>query len=354
MQSVKQVIAQQAADWFVRNLGGLTSLDERAEFAAWLKSSPLNVEEYLRTAVASRDIQAAALVDNTSVDELLGSNTEPDDSVVVPLRHLQQANYARPGILRSWPSLARVAACVFLLFVVGGIWSERDGQRFNLPKAYKTAHGEQHSWLLPDGSSVSLDSDTWVVVSFDDRERVVRVERGQALFQVAHEPNRRFRVAAGDAGVIAIGTKFNVARTAGSTQVTVVEGKVAVFTGAAPQASAGVTLPSHVTALKAGEQSRIDDHSQPSQPSPVNLQRAVAWVQHQIAFDQQPLGEVADAFNRYSDTPIVIANERVRGILISGVFDAYDTASFVAFLSRLNDVNVDQRPDQILVSDSLK
>jgi transmembrane sensor len=352
MQPIKLTIAQEAADWFVRHRGGLCSPQEQAEFAAWLKSSPLHVEEYLRTAVASRDLQAAARSMETSVDAVLESVPSSTDRVVVPLSNTRSSNSSRPRLL--WPALAAAAAAAVVLVVAGGIWLQRDGQRFGLPKAYRTAHAEQRSWLLPDGSSLSLDSDTSVVVSFNDRERLVHLERGEALFQVAHEPARRFRVSAGDAGVIAIGTEFDVVRAPNSTRVTVVEGKVAVFTGDAPQVSAQAMLPSQATALNAGEQIRIDDHSQPSKPALINVQRAVAWVHHQIAFDQQPLGEVTDEFNHYSGIPIVIEDERVRGILISGVFDAYDTDSFVKFISRLDNVNVEERADRIIVSDSSK
>ena len=51
---------------------------------------------------------------------------------------------------------------------------------------------------------------------------------GQAEFEVAHEPDRAFRVIAGSAEVVDIGTKFDVRLERDSTVVTVVEGRVAV------------------------------------------------------------------------------------------------------------------------------
>ncbi len=51
---------------------------------------------------------------------------------------------------------------------------------------------------------------------------------GQADFEVAHEPNRAFRVIAGSAEVVDLGTKFDVRLEHDSTVVTVVEGRVAV------------------------------------------------------------------------------------------------------------------------------
>jgi transmembrane sensor len=106
--------------------------------------------------------------------------------------------------------------------------------------------------------------------------------------------------------------------------------------------------------LAAGQQIRIDDHSSPANPSTVNVQQAVAWAQRQISFDQQPLGEVAEEFNRYSNLPIMVHSEQLRALRITGVFSAYDTDSFVSFISRLDGVKVERRADFVLVADAGK
>src|ERR1700722_18782495 len=120
MQSIKMTIAQEAVDWFVRHRGGLCSSEERAEFAAWLKASPLHVEEYLRTAVASRDLQAAARSAQTSVDAILESVPALTDRVVVPLSNIPRSNSPRSRLL--WPAFAVTAAAAIVMIVAGGIW----------------------------------------------------------------------------------------------------------------------------------------------------------------------------------------------------------------------------------------
>ena len=78
-------------------------------------------------------------------------------------------------------------------------------------------------------------------------------------------------------------------------------------------------------------------------------QQAVAWVQRQVAFTERPLGEVAAEFNRYGAVPIIVQSERLRELPISGIFNAYDTDSFVAFIGRLDGVEIDRTPGGILV-----
>ena len=53
---IRTLIAEEAADWFVANRAGLDP-QETARFAAWLKASPTNVEEYLGVAMITRNLR---------------------------------------------------------------------------------------------------------------------------------------------------------------------------------------------------------------------------------------------------------------------------------------------------------
>ena len=351
---VRVSIAQEAAVWFVRNRAKAISAQDRAAFGLWLKSSPMHVEEYLKTAVVARDLHAAIDPSHPDFKSWLEDAQADDKASVVPLNRnpLQEleveAARSKRRPIAAIMAITAIAASI-LAMVVGVLWLQGDGERFGLPKRFVTVHAEQGSWLLPDGTSMSLNSDSAVTVRYNAHERVVEVERGQALFHVAHERARRFRVIAGEAGIIAVGTEFDVFRKSGSTQVTVVEGKVAVFSGEAPAVTTSAVLPPQTLSVGAGEQIRVTDHSAPVRASAVNVQQAVAWVQRQVAFTERPLGEVAAEFNRYGAVPIIVQSERLRELPISGIFNAYDTDSFVAFIGRLDGVEIDRTSQRILV-----
>jgi transmembrane sensor len=349
-EQVRLGIAQEAADWFVRNRAKVVSAQERAAFGLWLKSSPLHIEEYLKTAVIARDLHAAIDPSHPEFQSWLQDAQADDNVTSLALRNRNQSEdlEVQAGRLKRWRPIAAIAATI-LIVIVGVLWLQRDGERFGLPRRFVTVHAEQGSWLLPDGTSMSLNSDSAVTVRYNLHERVVEVERGQALFHVAHEGARRFRVMAGEAGVIAVGTEFDVFRKSGSTQVTVVEGKVAVFSGEAPTMTMSAVLPPQTLSVGAGEQVQVTDHSPPARASAVNVQQAVAWVQRQVAFTERPLGEVAEEFNRYGAVPIIVQSERLRELPISGIFNAYDTDSFVAFIGRLDGVEIDRTAQRILV-----
>ena len=235
-----------------------------------------------------------------------------------------------------------------LLLAASVLWWMRDGEFLGLPKAYQTAHGEQTVAQLPDGTELHLNTDSAVTVRYTRSERVVEIARGQALFTVARDDHRRFRVAAGDVHVVAVGTQFDSYRMPDATIVTVVEGSVAVLSGRPPPPGA-TGFPPGALQVNAGYQVHVDTGGVSAQPIPVDVQQTVAWLQRKIAFEQRPLGEVADEFNRYVPIPIEIDEATLRALPISGVFDAYDIDSFVAFLQALDGVRVERTNARIRV-----
>ncbi|HEY2163060.1 MAG TPA: FecR domain-containing protein [Gemmatimonadaceae bacterium] len=180
--------------------------------------------------------------------------------------------------------------------------------------------------------------------------RWVEIERGQAVFEIAHDPSRPFRVIAGSAEVIAVGTKFDVYLAGNSTLVTVVEGRVTVGPMLATLGGSGASHDALGTMqVSTGQRVRVIDGQLPSSPSQVDTARATAWLRHQISFEAAPLEDVVAEFNRYTATPIEIETPALRVLEISGVFAVDDTESFVAFLRSLNGVGVDVTAAQIRV-----
>lgn len=348
-ERIRAAVAQQAGTWFIANQSGSLEHAERAAFVAWLKASPIHVEEYLGVALVAHDLPAAAEDPQLSLESLIEMARADDTDVVsleAPLTSRESAA-KRMRAPQRWSFAASIAAVV-LLVAVSVLWWAREGEFLGLPKAYQTAHGEQSVIQLRDGSQLRLNTDTAVTVRYTRSERVVEIARGQALITVAQDEHRRFRVVAGDAHLLAMGTRFDVYQKQDGTVVTVVEGTVAMLAGQPPP---GITrLPPDALRVGAGYQVRIDVTGIPAQPVPVDVQRAVAWLQQKIAFERRPLAEVAGEFNRYGSITIEIDDAALRALPITGVFDAYDTDSFVAFLQTVDGVRVERTTASIRVS----
>src|SRR5215469_16415142 len=80
--SVRELVAQEAADWFVANREGLDST-QCAAFATWLRTSPQHIEEYLTIASIGRDLRVATDDPAVSFEELMKRAAETPDPVAV-------------------------------------------------------------------------------------------------------------------------------------------------------------------------------------------------------------------------------------------------------------------------------
>jgi transmembrane sensor len=349
-EEIRAAIAVQAGEWFIANQAGPLGNEDSAAFLAWLKASPIHVREYIGVARIAHQLPAVIGGPQMPLETFLEQAQVGDDRVVsieVPTPRPQRPA-PRFSTSWSWPIATSMAAALVLL-VVGAIWRVHDGEWLGLPKTYQTAHGEQSVERLPDGSVLRLDTDSEATVRYSGHERLVELNRGQALFEVAHESHRRFRVAAGNAGAIAVGTQFDVCRKARAIEFTVAEGEIAVFAGEPSWLRNAGGLPPGVQRVTAGYQLRIDAGATPAQPVPVDLDQALGWVQHKIVFEHRPLGEVAAEFNRYGKIPVEIEDAALRALPVSGMFDAADTESFAAFLQTLPGVRVEKTPERIRV-----
>ena len=350
-------VTQQASHWWVLlNSGGVPPADHQA-FGEWVARSPERVEAYLqsiRLAQALRsdktrwpdtpveEVVCAARAAPAAVSHLpltlqietpvAQADGEAQESVpfwVPPERRAPGA----AGLRALVPRIA--AAAAITLGVLAGasyfLWS---------PQRFQTALGEQRSVVLSDGSVVTLNTSSSVKVSMVKDRRTVMLLSGEALFQVAHDASRPFEVKTGDTTIRAVGTQFDVDRRTTGTTVTVVEGKVAVFTAPASSDDGEASnLP-----LAAGEQLTVAPRTK-SHTVRANVAAATAWTQRKLIFENRPLGEVAAEFNRYNRQSIDIRSPELRSQEVTGAFQANDPDSFMLFLAKIPDVNIERSSD---------
>lgn len=346
-------IALEAAQWFLANRDGPLPTDQARAFMRWLQASPQHVAEYLDVAAIAELAPAAAQRDPIALDELMAKCHSEDN--VISLRTADAVaaadSAAAVGARRPPPVRARRKrivwragiAATLALSVVGGAlswWLARAEVR-----SYATAHGQQGTWTLPDGSRLRLNSESTVTIHFDRSKRQAEVVHGQALFDIAPQAGRPFEVRAGSHLIEDIGTVFDVYRQAAATTVTVVEGRVqlrdmaqgAAADSAEPRLDLGAGQQARLTAAGAVSRRQID---------PGN---ALAWTREEIVFENEPLAAVVAEFNRYSRVQIRIADEAIGAVAVSGSFSIHDEATFRAFLDSLPGVRAEPGAEGLIL-----
>jgi transmembrane sensor len=339
-------VSEQAAHWWVvLNEESVTTADREA-FAAWVRRSPERVEAFLRVNMLMGTLHSKERHwPETPADELI-RQARASSAEIIPLARSESAPVARPSLRLPGPfafagvRMFLAASLAMLCCAVALSW-------FMLsPERYETDIGEQRSVLLDDGSLVTLNTASQIEVKYSDHQRFVRLVRGEALFNVAHERQRPFDVDTGNAVVRAVGTQFNVDRRTDRTTVSVVEGKVQVIPEPAeqnqrPAAGGTPAKEQSETEFLAAAQRLVVTDSGVGEPEPIaNLAPVTAWTQRQLVFENQSLGEVAEEFNRYNRQHILIQSAQLRTQQVTGVFQANDAASFLAFIARVPGVRV--------------
>ncbi len=160
---------------------------------------------------------------------------------------------------------------------------------------YRTSVAVTSDIPLADGSRVQLGPVSTLSAHLTEATRVLRLEAGEAYFEVAKDPLRPFVVNSGELQVTAIGTAFNVHHGAGKVRVTVTEGaiRVAAPTGESVEAGAGQQV----------EYTLADRRLALSGADP---EVATAWRSGVLKFIDAPLSTVVADLNRYSERRIVI------------------------------------------------
>jgi transmembrane sensor len=344
-----------AAEWIVRRARDDWSKSDEAELQRWIVESLDHRVAWLRLDAAWQETQrlksllSSAPAGNVPRPEELRLPFY-DDAVGQPVA--ADTNVAAPGpdtLLSRWTArrlTTAAAACVVMLSTVIG-W-----QLLRTP-SYHTEVGAMQAVPLPDGSRMTLNTNTKLQVDVTPTERRVILSRGEAFFEVAKDPTRPFVVMAGDRRVVAVGTQFSVRREGNELRVLVTEGMVRLENSTSPAAtsqSAGSARPDQ-RMLTAGTIARADADAVLVREQTVGqVEQLLSWRNGYLVFDNTPLSEAVAEFNRYNERQVVIEDPQVAEIAVGGNFRATNVDAFVRLIATDNSITAKEEDDKIILS----
>lgn len=343
-------IREEASEWLVCFSEGEVDADARAAFTRWLRTSPEHIWAYLRVSAFWHDAELIDKATRGDIDGLVERALR--ESNVVSLKEAGHVS-ASSGIaergarsVRPWAiAAALVLMCIGALFAVLQLYGGH---------SYATGIGELRTITLTDGSRVELNACSRISVRFSDARRYIELLEGQARFSVVKDAARPFIVRSGSTDVKAVGTQFDVNRKPTGTVVTVFEGSVAISQSATVSATS-VTAAAEVprVLLSPGDQVTVTARTiTPAKKT--NLAAATAWTEGLLMFDSAPLSEVVQEFNRHNLKPMVILDDRLLDLRISGIFPANGAERLTGFLQERFGITVQERDDAIRLSSQLR
>lgn len=155
-----------------------------------------------------------------------------------------------------------------------------------------------HSGLTGAGADCGSPAATW-----DARE--IEFE-GQAVFEVARDPARPFRVHTREVVSEVIGTRFAARAYAGEPDVS-----VAVAEGAVRLRAAEASEDSDELTLTPGQLARVTAGGAPHLDEDVSVDALLAWIDGRLVFGDTPLRDVAAELGRWYDVDVRLGDDRL-------------------------------------------
>lgn len=311
-------VAEEAAAWVDRLNQPAMDAAAGPDFDAWMAA-----EQDHRDAFA--DIQAL-WHSNEFVQAL-----QQAESITAP--RPQRDSFRRLRGVAPWMAAATCAALLAAFLISPSISFD----------TYRTGLGSGSSVILADGSRVDLSGDTELRVRILPWSRTATLVRGEAYFDVHHEPDRTFSVSSGPTSVYVLGTAFNVDRQSPTrTAIEVYRGAVQIETDGNNAAVRESVI------LRKGDRARVDNDHIAAQP---HYAPAVPdWKSGWFEASNVPLGTLIDKIQRYSQQPIIVPDAALRNLPISGRFHVSDTAHVLAAIREAYHVDIAYGHDAISIS----
>jgi transmembrane sensor len=285
-----------------------------AAFEAWRRASADHAAAYDRVRAARADAQALA--------------EQP------ALLSLRQQTLARTMLGRKPVRIKPKAVAAAVLLLAGaplaalGIhaWAPQKPEQAT-GETFRTGIGQQADVILPDGSTVTLDTASRLEVRYTGDERRVLLD-GQGWFRL--KPSAKpFRIAAGGHSFTANQGSFDVRTDPDQVRAFAADGTLALAGG-----DSSVTLdPNHLLTAR-GNDVLIRPLGDPAS--------FTGWRTGLLQFDDVSLAEAAGELNRYRHRPIRIADNRAAALRVSGAFRTAETPAFVDALGTGFPVRVKQ------------
>ena len=194
---------------------------------------------------------------------------------------------------------------------------------------------------LPDGSVVELRKGAEVSVAYSADVRRVTLLRGEAYFKVEKNDHQPFIVVARGVETRAVGTAFAVQLGETTVEVLVTEGRVAVqkaeTASRQPESlERGSRLLETLATIEAGTRVVVDTATLSTEVATVadkDLRQRMAWRIPLLEFSQTPLLAVVDMINRQGGPSLILADDRLAEVRISGILRADNVETLLRLLA---------------------
>lgn len=241
---------------------------------------------------------------------------------------------------KVWPQIV-VACIIIVLGLVNYRMNDKQKQLSTQNFTVLAEKGQRAFITLPDSTKVWLNSDTKISYPADYglKERNVTLV-GEAYFEVAKNPDKRFIVEAKGMQVEALGTSFNVNAYQNDNKII-----ASLFSG-----SVRVSYDRHVAILKPHESVKVDLLNRSfSRYKDESMQNIALWRKNEITFDGESLEEITHIMSRLYNTTICIEDESLKKVCYIGTIRNNNLENFIDIINLTTPVVYENKGDTVFL-----
>lgn len=324
--TAQEKLTETAVKWFLRMRHAEPDHPERGRFEAWLMANTAHATEYHAVAEVWQDFDSKENLKSLA-------NAVTQKQYYDQVRRTKRTQKVVSNIL----GIAMIA----LTSLLGMAGYERWQATPTMQIAQVTKVGEQLSQTLEDGSSLFINGNSDVSVTYYRNKRLVKLNRGEVIFEVTKDENRPFIVDSGHAKVTVLGTRFAVNRLEQLVRVSVHHGRVRVESLPDPASHKSIVL-------RDGQVAEIRMHH-----APVITQRSAAEAFNfkvgALHFENAGLDEIAEVLSRYRKPAVQAKLMRTDNPHVTAVVKVKDIEKFIWSLPEITSVTLQSTPQATLV-----
>jgi transmembrane sensor len=211
---------------------------------------------------------------------------------------------------------------------------------------HSTSVGEHKTIRMPDGIELALNTNARVRTRVEGASRVLEIEQGEALLDVAVRSQHPGVLRLGDLELEMVSAKV-LARWEpdGSRRFEMLsgEGMLRSTRFDASKTSGRRVLP--LLLLESGQTFRTHGNVLAIESfDRTTVERRLAWTSGEVLLRGETLAEAIAEFNRYNDRKLIISDGKIASLKIGGRFDATDIDAFVRSLHDVFGIKVIHDP----------
>jgi transmembrane sensor len=317
-----------------RYFSGNATLPERQRITEWLQDES-NRESYFQ---AIEEWELEHLQFETDTDAALQRYLSPaennEDRSDPELKRIEATSAIWKAQWLRW------AAAAVVVLVSISTYLLRDSLLY---QSYATGNGQVLSVTLDDGSRVTLNANSHLLIPrWKSIDREVRL-KGEAEFSVVHtRDHRRFLVKTDDQlQVEVLGTEFVVYSRDRGSKVALMKGKVRLSSLKNNDISPLTIAPGDVVT--------VDSKGSFDLRTKQELTPHTAWKDHLFVFEHTPLREITAQIEETFGLSIRITDTELAQRELTGAFEARNADELLQALTKVMNLRLKQENDHILL-----